>query len=93
MPYVIIISGEFSIWSDSLFDDPDARYKKLRKTAGQFLISQFGTFLSSFMEVKIKKVKMMVCMGMANLSLTGWFLYYFVIVYFAGILIVSLFSV
>lgn len=26
----------------SLFDDPETRYKKLKKTASQFLISQFG---------------------------------------------------
>ena len=28
----------------SLFDDPETRYKKLKRTASQFLISQYGEF-------------------------------------------------
>ncbi|XP_015760232.1 PREDICTED: poly(A)-specific ribonuclease PARN-like domain-containing protein 1 [Acropora digitifera] len=32
----------------SLFDDPDTRYKKLKKTASQFLITQFG--LTAFVQ-------------------------------------------
>lgn len=31
-----------NIFFPSLFDDPETRYKKLKKTASQFLISQFG---------------------------------------------------
>ncbi|XP_078361002.1 poly(A)-specific ribonuclease PNLDC1-like isoform X2 [Oculina patagonica] len=34
----------------SLFDDPETRYKKLKKTASQFLISQFG--LTAFVQSK-----------------------------------------
>ena len=28
----------------SFFDDPETRYKKLKRTASQFLISQYGEF-------------------------------------------------
>ncbi|XP_068749778.1 poly(A)-specific ribonuclease PNLDC1-like [Montipora capricornis] len=34
----------------SLFDDPETRYKKLKKTASQFLISQFG--LTAFVQLE-----------------------------------------
>lgn len=35
----------------SLFDDPETRYKKLKKNASQFLISQFGEICTVEMEV------------------------------------------
>lgn len=34
--------GIYWLLHTSLFDDPETRYKKLKKTASQFLISQFG---------------------------------------------------
>lgn len=36
-----------TFWDHSLFDDGPTRYKKLRKSVSQFVISQFGKFLNS----------------------------------------------
>ena len=39
---IVFVSMIYSF--HSLFDDPEARYKKLKRTANSFLISQFGMF-------------------------------------------------